>query len=85
MEFKKGDRVRVNPTTYERLYEYAATGKGFLPGRMGRSERAVDFSAIGTVIGFGTHQCPYVRWDDYRWGLWFYDAEFLMPVSTAGF
>lgn len=85
MEFKKGDRVRINPTTYKQADKRAATGRGFLPRRGSDLGRAADFSAAGTVIGFGNHRCPHVRWDDPKWGVWYYDTEYLMPLSTAGF
>lgn len=84
MEFKKGDRVRINPTTYKQADKRAATGRRFLPGRWGDLGRAADFSATGTVVGFG-RRCPHIRWDNPRWGTWHYDTEYLMLLSVAGF
>lgn len=85
MKFKPGDHVTVTKSLVaiadadRRLF----LGRELLPGR-GRSAAPIDLSAQGCVQAID-HGCVAVRWDNPRYGEYWYRAEYLMPLCGGGF
>lgn len=91
MRFKVGDRVRVNPSheVIVAMNRANVTGKGYLPGRI--CGEPTDFSTIGVITSVSPPNNVHdediagVRWDNPRWGQWYYNTQYLVQAFRAGF
>lgn len=84
-KLKYGDRVMVTKSlaAIADADRRGLTGRGYLPGR-GHGTRPIDFSAQGRVRAF-SDGCVAVRWDNPRYGDYWYRPEYLMPLCSGGF
>lgn len=86
MKFKPGDRVTVIrlPAAIAYADKCHLLGQAYLPGRGCNCRDPIDFSAQGCVRAIDNGFVA-VRWDNPRYGEYWYSAGYLMPLCSGGF